>query len=178
MFVSVMDQTGMNIIIPSIADAFDAPIPTVQWVVLGYILAISSVMLPLGRLAARITWTQDGLRLEEATLSGPAADLSFHGAWPGAGGGMAAGTAPLTMEAELERIDLSVLGRLAGQANLATGELHGAGELTWSEGAPRVRVALSGERLLVAGHPLDGMRLQAVMDDRALHVTLDWWWRR
>ena len=44
----------MNIVVPSIADAFDAPIPTVQWVVLGYILAISSVMLPLGRLADSI----------------------------------------------------------------------------------------------------------------------------
>ncbi|MCZ6600567.1 MAG: translocation/assembly module TamB domain-containing protein [Acidobacteria bacterium] len=132
---------------------------------------------PLGRLAARLTWTQDGLRLEEATLSGPAADLSFHGAWPGAGGGVAAGTAPLTMEAELERIDLSVLGRLAGQADLASGELHGAGELTWSKGAPRVRVALSGERLLVAGRPLDGMRLQAVLDDRALHVESFRVWR-
>ena len=51
LFISVMDQTGLNIAVPRIADAFNAPIPTVQWVVLGYVLTISSLMLPMGRLA-------------------------------------------------------------------------------------------------------------------------------
>ncbi|MBI4201691.1 MAG: DHA2 family efflux MFS transporter permease subunit [Chloroflexi bacterium] len=50
MFVSVMDQSGMNIVVPSIAATFHATIPAVQWVVLGYILAISALMLPMGRL--------------------------------------------------------------------------------------------------------------------------------
>jgi EmrB/QacA subfamily drug resistance transporter len=49
-----MDQTGMNIAVPRIADAFNASIPTVQWVVLGYILAISTVMLPVARLSDSI----------------------------------------------------------------------------------------------------------------------------
>ena len=51
LFISVMDQTGLNIAVPRIADAFNASIPTVQWVVLGYVLTISSLMLPMGRLA-------------------------------------------------------------------------------------------------------------------------------
>ena len=51
LFVSVMDQTGLTLAIPRIADQFDATIPTVQWVVLGYILVISSLMLPMGRAA-------------------------------------------------------------------------------------------------------------------------------
>ena len=51
LFVSVMDQTGLTLAVPRIADQFDATIPTVQWVVLGYILVISSLMLPMGRAA-------------------------------------------------------------------------------------------------------------------------------
>ena len=51
LFVSVMDQTGLTLAIPRIAEKFDATIPTVQWVVLGYILVISSLMLPMGRAA-------------------------------------------------------------------------------------------------------------------------------
>jgi len=51
LFVSVMDQTGLTLAIPRIADKFDATIPTVQWVVLGYILVISSFILPMGQAA-------------------------------------------------------------------------------------------------------------------------------
>ena len=51
MFVTVMDQSGVNIAIPGIADQFDADIPAVQWVTLGYVLSTSAFLLPMGRLA-------------------------------------------------------------------------------------------------------------------------------
>ncbi|MCI0440035.1 MAG: DHA2 family efflux MFS transporter permease subunit, partial [Chloroflexi bacterium] len=54
MFISVMDQTGVNLALPRIADHFDATIPEVQWVALGYILTTGSLMLPMGRLADMI----------------------------------------------------------------------------------------------------------------------------
>ena len=54
MFVSVLDQTGVNIALPRIADHFDATIPAVQWVSLGYILTIGSLLLPMGRLSDMI----------------------------------------------------------------------------------------------------------------------------
>ena len=49
-----MDQTGVNMALPRIADHFDATIPAVQWVSLGYILAIGSLLLPMGRLSDMI----------------------------------------------------------------------------------------------------------------------------
>lgn len=51
LFVSVLDQTAITLAIPVIADQFDASIPTVQWVLLGYILTTSALMLPMGRLS-------------------------------------------------------------------------------------------------------------------------------
>ena len=50
-FVSVMDQTGVNLALPRIADNFDATIPAVQWVALGYILTTGSLLMPMGRLS-------------------------------------------------------------------------------------------------------------------------------
>jgi len=46
-----MDQSGTNIALPTIADHFDADIPTVQWISLGYILATSALFMPAGRLS-------------------------------------------------------------------------------------------------------------------------------
>ena len=51
MFISVMDQTGVNLALPRIADHFDATVPEVQWVALGYILTTGALMLPMGRFA-------------------------------------------------------------------------------------------------------------------------------
>lgn len=51
MFMSVLDQTSVNLALPRIADHFAATIPEVQWVVVGYILATSSLLLPMGRLS-------------------------------------------------------------------------------------------------------------------------------
>ena len=46
-----MDQTGVNLALPQIADHFDATIPAVQWVALGYILTTGALLLPMGRLS-------------------------------------------------------------------------------------------------------------------------------
>ena len=46
-----MDQSGMNIALPKVAEDFDADLPTVQWITLSYILSISALLMPLGRLA-------------------------------------------------------------------------------------------------------------------------------
>lgn len=50
-FVSVLDQTGVSLALPLMADEFDATIPFVQWVALGYILTTGSLLLPAGRLS-------------------------------------------------------------------------------------------------------------------------------
>jgi EmrB/QacA subfamily drug resistance transporter len=50
-FVSLVDQTGVNLALPRIADHFDATIPAVQWLTLGYTLSTGSLLLPMGRLA-------------------------------------------------------------------------------------------------------------------------------
>ena len=49
--MSVLDQTGVSLAIPLMAGEFDATIPFVQWVALGYILTTGSLLLPAGRLS-------------------------------------------------------------------------------------------------------------------------------
>ena len=51
MFVTVMDQSGVNIALPRIADRFSADIPTVQWITLGYVLSTAALLMPMGRLS-------------------------------------------------------------------------------------------------------------------------------
>ena len=53
-FISVGDQTGVNLALPLIAEHFDATIPAVQWVTLGYVLATGSLLMPMGRLSDMI----------------------------------------------------------------------------------------------------------------------------
>lgn len=50
-FLTVMDQSGVNIALPRVAEHFSATIPTIQWVSLGYVLSTSAMLLPMGRLA-------------------------------------------------------------------------------------------------------------------------------
>ncbi len=50
-FVSVLDQTGVSLALPLMANEFDATIPFVQWVALGYILTTGALLLPAGRLS-------------------------------------------------------------------------------------------------------------------------------
>ena len=49
-FVSVVDTVSVLIALPDIAAHFQADLPTVQWVVVGNALAISVLILPMGRL--------------------------------------------------------------------------------------------------------------------------------
>ena len=54
MFLTVMDQTGVNIALPRIADHFRADLPTVQWITLSYVLSTSAMLMPLGRVSDMI----------------------------------------------------------------------------------------------------------------------------
>ncbi|MEE8443055.1 MAG: MFS transporter, partial [Dehalococcoidia bacterium] len=51
LFMTVLDNTGMNIALPTVARYFEKDLPSVQWVVVGYNLAITALLLPVGRLA-------------------------------------------------------------------------------------------------------------------------------
>ena len=48
-FVSVMDHGTVMIALPNIERHFGSDLPTVQWVIVGYALAISALVLPMGR---------------------------------------------------------------------------------------------------------------------------------
>ena len=50
LFASVADNQGMVVSLPTIAIEFDTDLPVVQWVVVGYSLAITVLLLPMGRL--------------------------------------------------------------------------------------------------------------------------------
>ena len=49
-FVSVIDHGTVLVALPEIEEHFQSDLPTVQWVVVGYALAISVLILPMGRL--------------------------------------------------------------------------------------------------------------------------------
>ncbi len=51
LFLTVMDQSGVNLAVPRIAERFALDIPTAQWIVLGYILSTSALLLPMGRVS-------------------------------------------------------------------------------------------------------------------------------
>ena len=47
----VIDQIGVSVALPTMAIHFKADLPVVQWVVVGYALTISILILPVGRLS-------------------------------------------------------------------------------------------------------------------------------
>ncbi len=49
-FISVVDHGSVNVALPRIESHFNTDLPTVQWVVVGYALTISVLLLPMGRL--------------------------------------------------------------------------------------------------------------------------------
>ena len=51
MIVSVIDHGSVNVALPTIASHFQTDLPTIQWVVIGYALTITALLLPMGRLA-------------------------------------------------------------------------------------------------------------------------------
>ena len=48
-FLSVVDHGSVLIALPSVESHFETDLPTVQWIVVGYALAISVLILPMGR---------------------------------------------------------------------------------------------------------------------------------
>ena len=50
-FSSVVDHGSVTVALPSIADHFNTDLPTTQWIVIGYALTISALLLPMGRLS-------------------------------------------------------------------------------------------------------------------------------
>ena len=50
-FLSVVDHGSVNVALPTMASRFEIDLPTVQWVIIGYTLAICALLLPMGRLA-------------------------------------------------------------------------------------------------------------------------------
>ena len=53
-FLSVIDHGSVLVALPDIEAHFDSSLLTVQWVVIGYALAISVLLLPMGRLGDMI----------------------------------------------------------------------------------------------------------------------------
>ncbi len=50
-YMVTLDSGAVNVALPSIAADFAAPLASVQWVVLGYLVCITALLLPAGRLA-------------------------------------------------------------------------------------------------------------------------------
>ena len=51
LFASVSDHGSVIVALPSIAEHFGTDLPTSQWVVIGYALTISALLMPMGRLS-------------------------------------------------------------------------------------------------------------------------------
>ena len=51
LFASVSDHGSVVVALPSISNHFDTDLPTTQWVLIGYALTISALLLPMGRMA-------------------------------------------------------------------------------------------------------------------------------
>ena len=51
LFTSVADHGSSGVALPTIAGDFGTDLPTTQWVIIGYALTISALLLPMGRLA-------------------------------------------------------------------------------------------------------------------------------
>ena len=51
LFLTVTDQSGVNIALPRIAEYFGADLPTAQWIALGFTLSTSIMFMPVGRLS-------------------------------------------------------------------------------------------------------------------------------
>ena len=51
LFTSVADAGSTIVALPTIADHFDIDLPTTQWIVVAYLLTISALLMPMGRLS-------------------------------------------------------------------------------------------------------------------------------
>jgi EmrB/QacA subfamily drug resistance transporter len=52
--ITVADTGLVSVALPTIADHFDTDLPTVQWLATGYLVAISALLMPMGRLSDMI----------------------------------------------------------------------------------------------------------------------------
>ena len=50
-FGTVMDRGASNVVLPTLAKEFMSDLPTVQWVLIAYLLTLAALLLPMGRLA-------------------------------------------------------------------------------------------------------------------------------
>ena len=50
-FTSVVDNSSLGIALPSVAEYFRTDLTTTQWVLIGYALTVSALLLPMGRLS-------------------------------------------------------------------------------------------------------------------------------
>ena len=50
-YMTTLDSGMVNVALPTLTEVFGAPVTLVQWVVLGYLLCITGLLLPMGRLA-------------------------------------------------------------------------------------------------------------------------------
>jgi EmrB/QacA subfamily drug resistance transporter len=120
--MSILDTTIVNIAINHLSEDFDAPLPTIQWVATGYLLALATVI-PLTGWAAdrfgtkRLYMTSLTLFLAGSALSGmawSAHSLIAFRVLQGLGGGMImpAGMTILTQAAGPQRVGriMSVVG--------------------------------------------------------------------
>ena len=81
-FVSVVDNGSVLVALPEIEKHFDSDLPTVQWIVVGNALAISALILPMGRLGdiAGRKWVYIGglvIFVACSALAGLAANLPW-----------------------------------------------------------------------------------------------------
>ena len=49
-FTSALDQLSVTVALPTISEHFGSDLPTAQWMVVGYGLTVSVMLLPMGRL--------------------------------------------------------------------------------------------------------------------------------
>lgn len=77
LFLTVTDQSGVNIALPRIAQHFGADLPSAQWIALGFTLSTSVMFLPVGRLSdiigrAQVFMLGFGVFVVAAVLGGTA----------------------------------------------------------------------------------------------------------
>ena len=100
LFASVVDHGSVNLALPTIADHFHTDIPSVQWVIIGYALTISALLLPMGKLADMVGYKRvfiigSLVLIIGATLAGSATNLPMlilFRVLQGVGGAMTQGT--------------------------------------------------------------------------------------
>ena len=78
LFLTVTDQSGVNIALPRIAEHFGADLPAAQWIALGFTLSTSVMFMPVGRLSdiigrAQVFMLGFGVFVVAAALGGTAA---------------------------------------------------------------------------------------------------------